>query len=248
PTMVPMMGTSGQQRSTGIGAFAMILAVIGLMLSSVLPMLQNNAAAQSDDWAPPSTVYMPETGHSLDQAFLDLWRGSGGASMFGYPITVEIEQDNGHIVQYMQYARFEYWPEGDENGNTVILGNIGEELQPFTVQRSASASTEQSAGSAMVESGHQMKAWLPISENTVDTDNDDLVYIDDSQHTTSGGFLDFWNNSGGDSYLGNPLTEEYQLNGTTYQVFERGQLSWEKGRDVELEPVGEKLAQKYGLD
>lgn len=245
---MPTMGTSGPQRSVGLGTFAILLAAFSLLLTSFLPMMQHKAAAQSSDWAPPPTVYLPETGHSLDRLFLDLWRGSGGAATFGYPITAEIEQDNGHIIQYLQYARFEYWPEGDENGNTVILGKIGEELRPFTVQRSASASTQGVTSSALAETSRQMKAWLPVSAQAVDTSRDDLLFIEETGHTISGGFLDFWYNSGAESYLGNPLTEEYVLNGTTYQVFERGQLSWKPGDAVQLVPVGKILAQKYGLD
>jgi len=225
----------------------MLLAVFSLVLTSVLPMMQHSAAAQSD-WAPPPTVYLPESGHSLDRLFLDLWRNSGGASTFGYPITPEIEQDNGHIIQYLQYARFEYWPEGDANGNTVLLGKIGEELRPFTVLRSASASTQHAPSAALIESSRQMKAWLPVSEKTIDTTRDDQVYIEETQHTISGGFLTFWYNTGDVAYLGNPLTEEYVIDGTTYQVFERGQLSWSKGGDIQLVPVGKVLAQKYGLD
>mgnify|MGYP006926238766 CR=1 FL=1 len=86
----------------------MVIAVIALVMSSLLPLAQQKAAAQSaSDWAPPATVYIPETGHTLDQLFLDLWRNAGGASTFGYPITPEIEKENGLIVQYLQYARFE---------------------------------------------------------------------------------------------------------------------------------------------
>lgn len=235
-------------RGLGFGSLTMMLAVLGLVISSVLPMTQQDAAAESSDWAPPSTVFIPETGHSLDRLFLDLWRGSGGAESFGYPITPEITEDNGHVVQYLQYARFEYWPEGDGNGNTVLLGKIGEELRPFTIQRSQIASTQTGQSAALLESTRQMKAWLPVEETAVDTNRDDLLYVDATQHTISAGFLDFWNNSSGESYLGNPLTEEYALDGATYQVFEHGQLTWSKEEGVQLVPVGEILAEKYGLD
>lgn len=54
--------------------------------------------------------------------------------------------------------------------------------------------------------------------------------------------------SGGDTYLGNPLTEEYVLNGITYQIFERGQLALEPDGEPYMTPVGKILAQKYKLD
>jgi len=225
----------------------MALAIVSLLMTSFLPMTQHQAAAQSS-WSPPVTVYIPETGQSLDQLFLDLWRNSGGASSFGYPITPEITLENGHIVQYLQYARFEYWPEGDANGQTVHLGKIGEELRPITVQRSLIATNQPGESMALLESARQMKAWLPVEASKVDTSRDDLVYVEATKHTVSGGFLSFWQNTGGDSYLGNPITEEYQLDGATFQVFERGQLTVTTDGEVQLVPVGEILAGKYGLD
>ncbi|HVL25720.1 MAG TPA: hypothetical protein VM450_16645, partial [Thermomicrobiales bacterium] len=73
------------------GMLAMIAAVIALLLTSFLPA---SAQQPRSDWAPPSTVYIPETGHSLDQLFLDLWRGAGGAAAFGNPITAELTEAN----------------------------------------------------------------------------------------------------------------------------------------------------------
>ncbi|MDP9470584.1 MAG: hypothetical protein M3Q71_07940, partial [Chloroflexota bacterium] len=93
------------------------------------------ARTSSEDWAPPTRVYVPETGQSIDGLFLDLWRNGGGVWAFGNPITPEITLPNGHIVQYYGYARFEYWPEGDADGNVVRLGDIGKELRPVTVRR-----------------------------------------------------------------------------------------------------------------
>jgi hypothetical protein len=250
-SLVSATGTSvpERQRTRGIGikSIAMMLALASMLVTSFLPMAQQQAAAQSD-WAPPSTVYIPETGHTLDRLFLDLWRNAGGAASFGYPITPEITQEDGHVVQYLQFARFEYWPEGDANGNTVLLGKLGEELRPITVQRSQIASSQPGQSAALLESARQMKAWLPVEADNVDTSRDDIAYIEATKHTITGGFLSFWEKSGGDSYLGNPLTEEYVLDGNTYQVFERGQLAWKAGGDVQLMPVGEILAEKYGLD
>src|SRR5262245_4022832 len=38
-------------------------------------------------WTPPQTVYIPETGHSIDGVFLDYWRANGGYWSFGNPVT-----------------------------------------------------------------------------------------------------------------------------------------------------------------
>ncbi len=85
------------------------------------------------DWTPPRTVFISETGQTIDGVFLDQWRAGGGANAYGYPITAELTE-NDHIVQYYEYARFEYVPE-DPDGIVVHLGKIGEELRPVTVFR-----------------------------------------------------------------------------------------------------------------
>ena len=53
--------------------------------------------------------------------------GGGGAWSYGNPITPEYTLTNGHVVQYFEYTRFEYLPEGDEFGNLVRFGHLGEE-------------------------------------------------------------------------------------------------------------------------
>ncbi len=237
-------GTSGRRMWMGVAA--MLLAVFSLLMSSVMPLASQPASAQSaSDWAPPPTVYIPETGHSLDRLFLDLWRNAGGAAAFGYPITPEITMDNGHVVQYLQYARFEYWPEGDANGNTVLLGKIGEELRPITLQRSMIASKDIQQSASLQQSAALMRAWLPAEKIT---DTDSTIYVAETQHTIKTGFLNFWYNSGAETYLGNPLTEEYTLDGTIYQVFERGQLQYTDQDGVSMVPIGKVLAEKYNLD
>jgi lipoprotein-anchoring transpeptidase ErfK/SrfK len=226
------------------GSLALILAIFSLLMTSVMPSASQPAAAQSSDWAPPATVYIPETGHTLDRLFLDLWRNAGGASAFGYPITPEITLENGHVVQYLQYARFEYWPEGDEHGNTVILGKLGEELRPVMLQRSMIASSKPAQSGDLQESAAMMKAWLPVEAESTET----TLFVEATGHTIKTGFLDFWYNSGAENYLGNPLTEEYTLDGVIYQVFERGQLQYSAETGVTMVPVGQVLAQKYKLD
>ena len=55
-----------------------------------------------------TSVYFPETGHTLSNAFLTYWQANGGLSQFGYPISEETS-DNGVTVQWFERARFEYY-------------------------------------------------------------------------------------------------------------------------------------------
>jgi lipoprotein-anchoring transpeptidase ErfK/SrfK len=203
---------------------------------------QGNELESAGEWAPPSTVYIPETGHSIDGVFLDYWRYNGGVSSFGNPITPEFNL-NGHIVQYYQYARFEYWPE-DADGNVVHLGKIGEELRPQLFMRQQSAAVT----SSIAETARVSLAWLPVASSVASQPNSDtFIYIPETGHTIANGFKGFWDNSGGAAFLGNPLTEEYRVGEMVYQVFERGQLAWKQNTDPWMVAVGGQLAARQGV-
>ncbi|MDQ3541206.1 MAG: L,D-transpeptidase [Chloroflexota bacterium] len=226
----------------------MVAGVLALLLAMLSPFTPTTLS-HNGSWSPPTTVYLPETGQTLDQFFLEQWRNGGGNSAYGYPITPEITQNNGHIIQYLEYARFEYWPEGDENGNTVVIGDIGAELRPITLPRSAAFRSPAQQASVnretVTESARLMQAWLPVQADAL---AESAIFIEQTRHSVDLSFRTFWENTGGESYLGNPLTEEYILNGVTYQVFERGQLAWTSGEDPWMVPVGKVLADKYKLD
>lgn len=222
----------------------MLLALVVLMCATMLPTQSTPVAA----WSAPRTVYIDQTGQTLDQLFLDLWRNAGGANAYGYPITPEIELANGHIVQYMQYARFEYWPEGDAEGNTAIIAKLGEELQPIAVPRTtATAGVASTSGVNALEVMAEMKAWQKLPGDPA-PDDTSFVWVEETGHTIRGNFLSFWYDSGSEGYLGNPLTEEYKKDGVTFQVFERGQLRHTEDDGVTMMPIGQMLADKYKLD
>jgi lipoprotein-anchoring transpeptidase ErfK/SrfK len=221
----------------------MAFAMLATLLAS--PFMGTVRHAAADDWAPPSTVYIPETGHSIDGVFLDYWRSNGGANAFGNPISAELTQ-NGHIVQYYQYARFEYWPE-DANGNVVHLGNIGAELRPTTIVRSnPGAITKLAFSNVNAEVAQISKAWLPLDKSEAKKPKSDTwVFVSATGHSVSNGFKTFWDSA--TDYLGNPLTQEFQVKGVTYQIFERGELAWKPGASPWLVPIGETLVKKYAI-
>lgn len=229
----------------------LIVAAFSLLAALLAPMM---ATAQTNGgWSAPRTVFFPQTGQTLDEVFLDQWRQNGGANAYGYPITPEITEKDGHIVQYLQYARFEWWPNGDkaENGANFVLAKIGEELKPGYQPASTAPATKKGFTSPKGlpkadELDAILAAWQPVKAPSKQADN--IQYVDATKHTVSNGFLTFWQNSGGANYLGNPLTQEYIDKGVTYQVFEYGQLAWQKGKDPWLVPVGKVLADKYKLD
>ncbi len=226
------------------GSRAVVVALVALLTLAMFPW----GVAAQDDWAAPRTVLIPETGHTIDGYFLDTWRELGGAAAFGNPITQEIEE-NGKTVQYYEYARFEYVPD-DPNGQYVHFGEIGRELKPTTVFRSkpfmVTTSDEQDGLTRIAD---ELRAWAPVTGSEARVpDSPTRIYVAETQHTVQNGFKEFWESTGGASYLGNPVTEEFRRDNTTYQVFERGKLSWTSDAGVKMEPVGSILVKQYGLD
>ncbi len=240
-------GSVAPRNSGGRGRISIVMAFAILLTLVIAPFAGQVRQASADDWAPPSTVYIPETGQTINGVFLDYWRSNGGANAFGNPISQEMVQ-NGHTVQYYQYARFEYWPE-DVGGNVVHLGNIGAELQPATMTRTNSgAVTQLSYSNANAEVAQMSKAWLPLDKSTSKKPNTDAwAYVSATRHTVSNGFKAFWDASGAAVYLGNPLTQEFSIKATTFQIFERGELSWDKTAGTQMVPIGQTLVAKYGI-
>jgi hypothetical protein len=192
------------------------------------------------NWAPPSTVYIPETGHSVDGVFLDSWRAWGGASSWGFPLTAEF-QENGHIVQYYDYGRFEYHPD-DPNGVVVQFGDLGRQLQPFVLRRASGS------GSAVVnEAALAARAWAPL-EPTERVDSETWRFVPETGHAVAGEFKSFWEATGESGYLGNPLSEPYKVDGVTYQVFERGTLAQRGAEPPAMVPIGKMMVERLRLD
>ena len=72
---------------------------------------------------PPSANcrYFPITGHRVCYAFLEFYDEHNGAVYFGNPVS-DLIYENGQMVQYFEYARFEYRQNSAEK---VGLTNIG---------------------------------------------------------------------------------------------------------------------------
>jgi hypothetical protein len=79
--------------------------------------------------------YYAQTGHTLGGAFKTYWSSNGGLTIFGYPISEEI-QENGRTVQYFERARFELGPR-----SSVQLGLLGREAMAKQVGSGGMAAT-----------------------------------------------------------------------------------------------------------
>lgn len=193
------------------------------------------------NWDPPRTVYIPETGQSVDGVFLDAWRDWGGEASWGLPLTQEFQED-GTVVQYYDYGRFEYHPD-DPNGVVVHFGDLGRQMRPFMVRRASG-----SGSAAANEAALTARAWTPMDVTSARTDSETWRFVPESGHAVAGSFKSFWEATGESGYLGNPLTEQYKVDGVTFQVFERGKLSQETGEDPQIVPVGKMMVERLRLD
>jgi lipoprotein-anchoring transpeptidase ErfK/SrfK len=193
------------------------------------------------NWNPPRTVYIPETGQSVDGVFLDAWRDWGGIESWGLPLTQEFQED-GRVVQYYDYGRFEYHPD-DPNGVVVHFGDLGRQMRPFMVRRASG-----SGSAAANEAALTARAWAPMDAESVRPDTESWRFVQETGHAVAGAFKSFWEASGESGYLGNPLTEPYKVDGVTYQVFERGKLAQRAGEEPTTVPVGKMMVERLRLD
>jgi hypothetical protein len=182
-----------------------LLAVIS-MLALVLT-LSGNSYAQS------TSVYFPQTGHTLQGGFLAYWQTHGGLMQQGYPITDEYPEVNSvdgktYTTQYFERARFEFHPEQPNPQFQVLLGLLGREV----------LQTRYPNG-------------LPLITPVIVPGGGSYTFPQ-TGHTVTGLFLSYWLNHGGLAQQGYPLTEAFyevnQADGQAYvtQYFERARFEY----------------------
>jgi lipoprotein-anchoring transpeptidase ErfK/SrfK len=205
--------------------FALLLAVSWL---AVLPAPKTAAAEVG-----PDRVYFSPTGHYLAFGFLDYWRGHGGISQFGYPLTEEItDPASGLTVQYFERAVFE-WHADQPEGSRVMLQRLGADLTQ----------------------GRTDPAFSKINAKSDDSCN----FYTETSHRLCNGFLNYWSNHGGLSVFGFPISEEFTEKNPdtgkdyTVQYFERARFEWHpESQDVSaqvmLGRLGAQAAQKDGVN
>lgn len=236
-----------------------IALLIFMLLSSVL--VASPARAESiwsrppdvpDPDAGPSRVYFPPTGHSAAGAFLNYWRQHGGLNVFGYPITEPMPGEASRsTIQYFERAIFESNSAGGVDG-AVQLQLVGSLALPGLASD--------------VRHGQQFRlhlAWAndanvsmpdPFARVTEDEANAETRYFGETGHTLSGAFRRLWEDNGGISILGYPLSEPFRdpSSGLIVQCFERAimeQRADENGQPiVTLQRLGAAAAKRDDIN
>lgn len=68
--------------------------------------------------------YFPETGHVVENVFLNYFHDKGGLPIFGYPRS-SMTYEEGDVVQYFQRAQM-VWNRADQEHKPIRLANVGE--------------------------------------------------------------------------------------------------------------------------
>lgn len=88
---------------------------------TIVAKLDNLASAELNS---EQEFYFCETGHHLSGDFLNFWRRNRNGHIFGFPITEDVEDEEGWKIQYLENVRLEQNPETGE----IQLGALGIEL------------------------------------------------------------------------------------------------------------------------
>lgn len=187
------------------------------------------------EWGPDRGTggqYFPVTGHRVGGAFLTYWNANGGLSQFGLPITpilTEPEFGSGRprLVQYFERNRFEYFPELADANYRVQLGRLGDDL---------------------LKSRKIDWRTLPAAPTAPDAC---LTFPETGRHLCPP-FRAYWEQNGGLSLYGLPLTEAFAENGLLVQYFERNRFEYHPDQsgtpfEVELGLLGRDLYSYWGL-
>lgn len=190
-------------------------------------------------------VYLPETGHTLSDVFLDYWRATGEDAMFGFPISEPFATEDGTYAQVFERGALEYLP--------LKVWTVEPFVRPMPVGRLLIG--ERSSGLGAPGSGKRLASGNRSPEMRFLAADDPVVqevvanggfYDSASGHTISGAFLDWYWAHEGDYYLGSPLSEIVEVDGQTAQWFDGGLLI-ETADGVRLAPLGEQLAARFGV-
>jgi hypothetical protein len=167
--------------------------------------------------------YFSETGHNVQGEFLAFFDRYGGEEIFGLPRTEEIQQ--GELtVQYFQRVRMEYHPRNPVPYR-VQLSLLGDLLGYRTPPLRASGYSRNSATRR---------------------------YYPETGHTTCYAFLQYFDNHGGLTVFGYPITELTMESGRVVQYFQRAKLEHHPENpayaQITVGNLGDEYIEREGLD
>lgn len=161
-----------------------------------------------------STQYFALTGHNLETPFLSVWKDAGGEGVLGIPLSEARFVTGGGVQQTFQTLTLGYLPENSEDTVVAALP-----IDPNKAIELAPESARKSLGLTGLGS----------------TDR----YFESTGHGIDGKFFEFYNEIDGERFLGAPLSEQFEADGVTQQVFERAVVELDADDNPTLQRVVE---------
>ena len=201
-----------------------------LVLSAALPGLATHRARA--DWYPPTTVWVEDSGHTVDGRFLDAWRGA--KALLGDPISeerserVQLADDAAPVertVQYFTGGALVYLPEND----AVVTMPLGYWALTADEERYPSR-------------------HLPPPAECDDLPDMECAVFPGTGFSVRQGFKAFWDTNGGPDLIGAPISEPFtDRDGVPIQYFENAVLRHDSGKPIEPRPLGVELAKRQDV-
>ena len=218
----------------GRAGLAAAFAVLSTGSTSTAHSPANVEDLASVEW-PPSlgqadiSVYLAETGHTLQGALLDYWRATGAAALFGNPVSEPFAAPNGYYSQAFERGILQYRPEYLYTAEPIMrLMPIGRMAMFHLLRRSrdwrAALQDALPLWTRLDPADPKVEAILARGG----------IYVEATGHTISGDILAWYVFNEGTYYLGPPLSEPLTSKRVTSQWFEGGL--------VEATPTGVRLA------
>jgi hypothetical protein len=192
-------------------------------------------------------VFIPETGHSIRGSMLDYWRATGGEFTYGNPISEPFASADGYYSQAFEHAVFQYRPEFQDTEDPIIrLMPIG-----YTAL-TAAGGTANSRGLRTYGGGDRRRSsWSALDsggQSAARAVDDGGIFDQNTGHTITGAFADWYLGNEGGFYLGSPLSQPVKERGTTVQYFEGGLLERDDDQNVRLMPLASEFASELEID
>jgi hypothetical protein len=170
--------------------------------------------------------YFPETGHTLDLAFADLFDDLGGLVYLGYPITDSfIDPESGFLIQFTQNAQFNLAPQTTAGPLQASLNPLGELLGPWEAP--------------LPDDG------IPIGRFP------GCQYYRPSGHRVCYAFLEYFERNGGAERFGYPISEIRIENERMVQYFQGFRLDWypdlPPDQRIQIAPLGSMMFETRSL-
>ena len=240
-----------------------LLAVVGALVVALLPGgTGGSRPASAQDAAavdalatvelPPSLgqsemqVYVEATDHTLAGVLLDYWRATGGAAVYGNPISEPFAAENGYYSQAFERGIFQYRPDVVWTVEPIVrLMPIGQAALDDRVGTFRADGRRGNGGG-----DRRGAAWRPLNPDGATVAGvvaDGGLFVEATGHTISDAFLAWYRRHEGDFYLGNPLSEPLRERGRMVQWFEGGLLMGDAD-GVRLAPIVRELALRLGID